>query len=162
MANHLYLEYNPYWGYEMSNIQESVKLGSNTFNVMTSLITVISELDWILLERGERSLVFREKRRFDHFSHIEGRLEISDNGEDREIILDISNSGIGSVQEKYLRGKVSEFLLLLKYQIDMEQEVEDDESRSISRDIENLSILHREGELSDDEFRRAKTKLLNN
>ncbi len=146
----------------MSSIQESVKLGSDSVNVMTSLITVISELDWILLDRGGRSLVFREKRRFDHFNHIEGKLEISGNGEEQEIILNISNSGIGSVQEEYLRGKVSEFLLLLKDQIYMGQEVENGDDGSISRDIENLSILHRKGELSDDEFKKAKTKLLNN
>ena len=148
----------------MSNIQENVNIGSETDNILSVIVETISELDWIMQEKEPNRVVFREKRRFDHFNHVEGIISIEYDPRNTILQIDIWNSGMGSIQEEYLRGKLSELILNLKYNIDeMKKDLElegHSRMRNIADEMESLSRLHREGDLSDMEFKIAKTKLL--
>lgn len=148
----------------MSRIQEIVNLGSETDNILSIIVDTISELDWIVQEKEINMVKFREKRRFDHFNHVEGRISFETGNFDTELNIDIWNSGIGTLQDNYLKGKLSELMVLLKYNYDQEineMELEDlHKDGNLADEMESLSRLHRKGELSDLEFQIAKTKLL--
>ncbi len=151
----------------MYKVQEIVHLESDTDNAFAIIESALIEMDWMMISRDRDSVSFREKRRFDHFNHIEGTVKVNrDSVTDNEIIeLEAWNNGLGSIQEEFLRGKVSEFLLILDYQITMDRMEEEDLDcgeieRSIAEEIKDLSDLYKSGALTYNEFQRAKERLL--
>jgi hypothetical protein len=151
----------------MSKIQETVSLESENDNLIAILLSTIIELDWMIIARDKSSIRFREKRRFDHFNHVEGMITVD---QDRRtgydvINLEAWNNGIGSIQEEFLRGKVSEFMLVLKDRVSMERLGMDEgapknDGITIAEEIKDLSRLYDSGALTYDEFKRAKNRLL--
>lgn len=150
----------------MSKIQEIVSLESVNDNLIATLLSTLNELDWMIIARDRDSIRFREKRRFDHFNHIEGKIRFYQNSTDGHDVLALEawNSGVGTIQEQFLKGKVSEFLLILKDNLALEKAeregLSSPDDRSIAKEIEDLSRLYDSGALSYDEFRKAKERLL--
>ncbi len=150
----------------MSKIQEIVSLESVNDNLIATLLSTLNELDWMIIARDRDSIRFREKRRFDHFNHIEGKIKFYQNSTDGHDVLALEawNNGVGTMQEQFLKGKVSEFLLILKDNLALEKAERDGLSspndRSIAKEIEDLSRLYESGALSYDEFKKAKERLL--
>lgn len=150
----------------MSKIQEIVSLESVNDNLIATLLSTLNELDWMIIARDRDSIRFREKRRFDHFNHIEGKIRFYQNNTDGHDVLALEawNSGVGTIQEQFLKGKVSEFLLILKDNLALEKAeregLSSPDDRSIAKEIEDLSRLYDSGALSYDEFRKAKERLL--
>lgn len=151
----------------MYKVQEIVHLESGTDNAFVIIESAINEMDWLIISRDRDYVSFKEKRRFDHFNHIEGKIKVNrDRVTDNEIIeLEAWNNGLGPIQEEFLRGKVSEFLLILENQISIDRMEEDDLDcggieRSIAEEIKDLSDLYKSGALTHNEFQRAKERLL--
>jgi hypothetical protein len=124
----------------------------------------ISDLGWRVLEDEGARLVVKEvspqTTSFTWSAKIE--VAIQENGSSSEILLNGSITGMGPIQKGHLRGQVG----ALKNKIALEAQDASADSKSapgsdeISGELERLAGLHKDGVLTDQEFARAKARLL--
>ena len=129
---------------------------------------VVDELDWSIVDSASDRIILKEKDRFDYYNALEMSIDlISDGNDNIELSIHANNDGYGPVQDDYIKNQVLRFIKAIRSGIeDSYQEIEVEEERedpnhSLSQELERLAKLHEEGELTDEEFSRAKEKVIN-
>ena len=127
---------------------------------------VVEELDWSVISSTDDQITLKEKDRFDYYNALEMTIRLVD-VEDGHIEMRINahNAGYGPVQDEYVKTQVLRFISAVKITIekdfpDSEIDEDDDTNHSLSLELERLVKLHEEGELTDEEFKRAKEKVI--
>jgi len=149
----------------MSSYRESVILRLGIENLNETVRDVLSGFDWFFLEKKDRMLRVREKDRFDYYNPLEMEILIEPTHIGTRVEISANNSGYGPVQDEYIKGQVVRFLMALRKKEEETKEhkvmfVAEETDPSLSKELEKLSRLHDMGELTDEEFRKAKEKVL--
>jgi hypothetical protein len=149
----------------MSNYRENVVLRLGIDNLITIIGDVLSDFDWFLIQKEDKLLKVREKDRFDYYNPLEMEIQMEPSPVGTRLDISASNSGYGPVQDEYIRGQVVKFLMAVRKKEDELREenikvIAAGRDRSLSKELEKLARLHEIGELTDEEFRRAKEKVI--
>ncbi len=150
----------------MSSLERVLKVAQGPARAMEALRTSLEELDWITVRDAGGQIICKQKGRFDHFNPVEAVLKVSEKDGGSVILIDAKNLGIGTLQHDFLMGQIEKLLAALMVHLEDAPVVKADpavdcsEAQSIAREIEALSELHRKGELSEIEFKKAKERIL--
>ncbi len=149
----------------MSNYRENVVLRLGIDNLNTIIGEVLSEFDWFLIEKDSNLLKVREKDRFDYYNPLEMEIVMETSHVGTRLDVSATNSGYGPVQDEYVKGQVVRFLMAVRKKEDELREenirnIKAGREGSLSKELEKLARLHEMGELTDEEFRRAKEKVI--
>ena len=149
----------------MSNYCEYVESRIKIDHLSPIIETIITDFDWFITEREENRFKIREKDRFDYFNPFEMELLMEISGKGSRLRVRARNNGEGPVQDEYIRSRVLKFLDQLRKKVD--ERVEEELSRSIVHnaknlvdELERLAMLHQNGSLTEDEFHKAKEKII--
>jgi hypothetical protein len=127
---------------------------------------VVNELDWSVISSSEDKIVLKEKDRFDYYNALEMTIDLLQSKNDIiEMTINAHNDGYGPVQDEYIKNQVLRFITAIKTAIEKirpHPEIYDEEdlNNSLSLELERLAKLHEEGELTDEEFSKAKEKVI--
>ncbi|MBN1538663.1 MAG: SHOCT domain-containing protein [Candidatus Thermoplasmatota archaeon] len=132
---------------------------------MDIILDVVEELGWIVKDKGKGWVTAKEKGRFDHYNSLKMDIEVRPDGTGRsDLIVHAVNSGHGPVQDEYIRSQVIRFIDSVRMTA---EGVGPDRTRremgrrfSISVELRRLAGLYDEGKLSEEEYGKAKEKVL--
>jgi hypothetical protein len=149
----------------MSNYRENVVLRLGIDNLNTIIGDVLSDFDWFLIEKENNILKVREKDRFDYYNPLEMDILMEPSHVGTRLDVSATNSGYGPVQDEYIKGQVVRFLMAVRKKEDelREENIKNiiaGRDGSLSKELEKLARLHEIGELTDEEFRRAKERVI--
>jgi len=126
---------------------------------------VVLELGWSIIESEETLFKIKEKDRFDYYNPLEMEIEMLPyNKSSVELKVQAKNAGYGPVQDEYIKSQVIRFIDAVKRATHGDDEDissrEGEIDHSIAIELERVAKLHVEGELTDEEFRKAKERIL--
>lgn len=150
----------------MSTFRGKELIKTRNISIYDIIHEVVEELDWSVISNSDEEIILKEKDRFDYYNALE--MTINLNGlEDGQTEMEVlaHNAGYGPVQDEYIKNQVLRFITAVKLAVEndlpeTEIEEEADNNHSLSLELERLVKLHEEGELTDEEFKRAKEKVI--
>lgn len=149
----------------MSEYQGSDIIFEGDIPLMDIILDVVEELGWIVKDKEGEFVAVKEKERFDHYNPLEMNIEVRtiDTGR-TELIVQAVNSGQGPVQDEYIRSQVLRFIDSVRMTAEgvVPEHGRRDMGRffSISAELRMLARLYDEGKLTEEEYRKAKEKVL--
>jgi hypothetical protein len=150
----------------MSTFERKELIKTRNIPTIDILQHVVHELDWSVINSSDDRIVLKEKDRFDYYNALEMTIDLNQGDSDSvEMTVKAHNDGYGPVQDEYIKNQVLRFISAIKLAIEKIAPVpmnEDEEyqDNSLSLELERLAKLHEEGELTDEEFSRAKEKVI--
>ncbi|MFW3145340.1 MAG: SHOCT domain-containing protein [Thermoplasmatota archaeon] len=148
----------------MSRIQEYMDLQARKEDLVSDIEMISSNFDWFILKSDRGSIIMREKDRFDHFNPVEVNIRLMDSDNGTRLFISCSNSGYGPVQDNYVRDQYQRLLSAISIASRKHRDaylMENEMEPSIVEQLKKLAQLHDRGELTDEEFKLAKEKVLN-
>ena len=150
----------------MSEFQEAEMIKTGYIPLMEIVMDVVEELGWIVTKSGETWISVREKDRFDYYNPLEMTIEILERTHDSmELSVRAVNAGYGPVQDEYIKSQVKRFLdsvmMTAEGNSKGDLQSENGKENSLSNELARLAKLHDEGKLTEEEYRKAKDKVLN-
>ncbi|MBN1389581.1 MAG: SHOCT domain-containing protein [Candidatus Thermoplasmatota archaeon] len=146
-------------------------IGSDIINegeipLMDIILDVVEELGWRVVDREDKWVSVTEKSRFDNYNPLRMDINVrAGQAGGTELTVHAINAGQGPVQDEYIRSQVIRFVDSVKMTA---EGVSSGLNRrefirtfSISTELGRLSALHDEGKLTEEEYRKAKEKVIN-
>ncbi|RLF67038.1 MAG: hypothetical protein DRN57_06045 [Thermoplasmata archaeon] len=147
----------------MSRFSTEVRVNASPSEVLRVSNNILREMDLLFEDRDRDLLLFREKLRFDPFNPVEVKIRVREDGAGSRVELEGVNPGEGPYQESHVKTLIFELMDRLEDTVagrfDDEKEVPPRDPE-IARELDLLGKLFERGVLTEEEFRRSKSKLL--
>lgn len=124
----------------------------------------ITKIGYRIMSESENFISIKEAASFNMMKvtwSAQIDIYIQEDGETTNITLDGSIFGFGPIQHGHIKGEVGRFANIIHSVIDQRQKTNTTENKiTLSDEIEKLIKLKEKGMLNDEEFSKAKLKLL--
>jgi len=151
----------------MSEYQGAELILTGKIPLMDIVIDVVDELGWLVMERGEGWLSVKEKDRFDYYNPLQMRIVLSKMVEGRmRMEVGAENSGSGPVQDEYIKSQVTRFIDSVRMTAEGSGPSPEEgkggfsDKHSLSMELHRLADLYERGKLTEEEYSKAKDKVL--
>lgn len=151
----------------MSEYQGAELIRIGKIPLMDIVVDVVEELGWLVMEKGEEWLSVKEKDRFDYYNPLKMSIALSKIEEGRmRMEVGAENSGSGPVQDEYIKSQVTRFIDSVRMTAEGSDPVPEEggnefsDPHSLSKELNRLADLYEGGKLTEEEYSKAKNKVL--
>lgn len=149
----------------MSRHNDSIIVPISNEKAMLVCKEAASNLNWRIMNEGKNFISCKEITSFSAFSvtwPAKVDISISEHNDKVQIKLEGSIAGLGPIQSGHLKGQLGKFKNLIEVAINRltQNSNINNDTPSLSSEIEKLSVLHSKGILTKEEFDSAKKKIL--
>lgn len=143
----------------------------NTKDVTVACQEAVAQLGWSISEQSDNRILCKELRRSMLMGSYPVNAEITwqQVGSNTQLVIKGVNSGIGPIQSRHLKDQMGNLLNRIQICLHKAPPLEQKTAQTVAQpttqvsladELEKLTQLHVKGFVSDDEFSKAKAKLL--